>query len=295
MPFKSLDRFRAPDYLPGVKSVHVIALSGACFIVALSAAGMSLGDRGAAPLSAVAEAAPQKEDEADPGRAAPYRSSIVGTEYDFITGSDPTTFERLEFVGRTKFEMPDKRDDGDPLVQDAYVFTAYFTDGAKIQIALDSQFGSREAAEEDALRYGPRLGRLPLLYRSKIRHITVNFGGEDTTAFAEDKGHFFTIYSANASKRIGTNDLEETFFHEGTHASIQADHINSSEWKDAVARDGAYITEYAKSSSQEDFAESALFAYTILKHPERFPATTQETIRRTIPNRIAFFRRIFSE
>ena len=121
--------------------------------------------------------------------------------------------------------MPDKRKTGEPLIQNAYVFNAYFTDGTKVGIALDKDFGSRQAAEQDAMRYTPRLGKLPSLYRQNLRHIVVHKGGADTTAFAEDKGHFFVIYSDNATKRIGTHDLEETFFHEGTHASIQASYL----------------------------------------------------------------------
>jgi hypothetical protein len=222
-----------------------------------------------------------------------YRSSVVGTDFDFITEDDPSAFERLEYVGFKEFEMPDKRETDEPLLQSAYVFNAYFNDGTKIGIALDKDFGSREAAEQDAVRYVPRLGKLPSLYRQNLRHVVVHKGGPDTTAFAEDKGHFFIIYSENATKRIGTNDLEETFFHEGTHASIQDDYLQGSAWKKAKEADNAYITKYAKSGEQEDFAESALFAYTLIHHPDRLPAAERERIEKQIPNRIAFFRNLY--
>ena len=224
----------------------------------------------------------------------PYRSSVVGTDFDFITENDPGTFERLEYVGYTEFEMPDKRGTGEPLIQNAYVFNAYFTDGTKVGLALDKDFGSRQAAEQDAMRYTPRLGKLPSLYRQNLRHIVVHKGGADTTAFAEDKGHFFVIYSDNATKRIGTHDLEETFFHEGTHASIQTNYLGGTAWKNAKALDNAYIADYAKTEDQEDFAESALFAYTLIYHPERFPAAERAKIEKQIPNRIAFFRSVYA-
>lgn len=277
-----------------MKNLPVIVGAGAVLIVAVVAAVWSIDDSGPLPHSALAKEASEGGSDTSAGVSPPYRSSVVGTDFDFITEDDPSAFDRLEFRGFQKFEMPDKRGNGEPLVQNAYVFEAYFADGTKIELALDHEFGSREAAERDAALYGPRLGKLPPLYRKMIRHITVNFGGSDTTAFAEDKGHFFTIYSGNASKRIGTHDLEETFFHEGSHASIQAAFLESPEWKSAVSRDGAYITEYAKTSKQEDFAESALFAYTIIHHPERFPDSEREKIEKTIPNRIEFFRRVFS-
>lgn len=230
-----------------------------------------------------------------PNAVAPlYSSSVVGTDFDFITDDDPDAFERLEYVGFEQFEMPDKRSESEPLVQDAYLFKAYFSDGTQLGIAMDKDFGSREAAEQDAERYTSRLGKLPILYRMNINHIVVHTGGADTTAFAEDKGHFFVIYSDNATKRIGTHDLEETFFHEGTHASIQSNYLTSTAWKQAKAADGAFVTKYAGTDDQEDFAESALFAYTIIHHPERIPAGDRQKIEQTIPNRIAFFRNIFS-
>jgi hypothetical protein len=230
-----------------------------------------------------------------PSIASPlYRSSVVGTDFDFITENDCSAFERLEYVGLKEFEMPDKRESDEPLVQNAYVFNAYFNDGTKVGIALDKDFGSRQAAEQDAMRYTSRLGKLPSFYRQKFKHIVIHNGGADTTAFAEDKGHFFVIYSGNATKRLGTHDLEETFFHEATHASIQVDYLEGKAWKNAKARDNAYITDYAKTSDQEDFAESALFAYTLIYHPERFPAAERAKIEKQIPNRIVFFRSVYT-
>ena len=277
-----------------MKGYSAIFVSGSALIVAVLGAWHSLRAPDDHSAVAMGNDGRQARDGAPASEAAPYRSSVVGTDFDFITDADPTAFVSLDFLGLQDFEMPDKRDTGEPLVQQAYLFEARFDDGGSIRLALDADFGSREAAELDAARYGPRLGKLPPLYRSKIRHITVNHGGRDTTAFAEDKGHFFTIYSDNATKRLETNDLEETFFHEGTHASIQQQYLKSPGWRNAVSRDGTFITEYAKTSDQEDFAESALFAYTLILHPERFPEADRTKIERAIPNRIAFFRKIFS-
>ena len=264
------------------------------FLAALLASVALLWDAPSVSLAGRAKDPEAIRSSARPTAPPLYRSSVVGTDFDFITNNDPTAFDRLEYNGFKEFEMPDKRGFGEPLVQNAYLFNAHFTDGTKIGIALDDEFGSTEAAEQDSIRYASRLGKLPSLYRKKIRHIVVHKGGIDTTAFAEDKGHFFTIYSDNATKRIETNDLEETLFHEATHASIQADYLHGSAWRNAKARDNAYITDYAKTEDQEDFAESALFAYTLIYHPERFPAVERVKIERQIPNRIAFFRSVYT-
>lgn len=257
-------------------------------IIALAAVGggMLLWNALSSPSFAVRDVA-----------AAPplYRSSVVGTDFDFITADDPSTFQRLDYKGLTQFEMPDKRDLGHPLLQNAHIFDAHFTDGTIIRIAMSDKFGSRGSAEQDAMRYAPRLGKLPLLYRRSLKHLVVHKGGADTTAFAEDKGHFFVIYSDNATKRIATHDLEETIFHEATHASIQSSHIDTAEWRNAKTLDRNFITDYAQTEDQEDFAESALFAYTLIHHPSRIPADEGARIERHIPHRIDFFKRIYSK
>jgi len=83
---------------------------------------------------------------AGPAAPAPLSpSSVVGTDFDFITDNDPDAFQRLEYLGFIQFEMPDKRPNSEPLVQDAYVFEAYFNDGTQISIAMDKDFGRHQA------------------------------------------------------------------------------------------------------------------------------------------------------
>jgi hypothetical protein len=86
-----------------------------------------------------------------------YRSSVVGTDFDFITEADPIAFERLEYEGEALYEMPDKTSSA-PLRQHAFVFVATFRDGARVRIYLGADFGSEAAAREEALRYTPSSG-----------------------------------------------------------------------------------------------------------------------------------------
>jgi hypothetical protein len=116
--------------------------------------------------------------------------------------------------------------------------------------------------------------------------VVVHKGGEDATAFSDDG--LIVLYSANASKRIGTHDLEETIFHEAVHASWDKPHRESKGWLDAQKRDGRFVTEYARKNAGEDLAESALFAFTLLHHPERIPEKEAARIKGAIPARIAF-------
>jgi hypothetical protein len=218
--------------------------------------------------------------------AQEYRSSVVGTDFDFITDSDPNTFEQLEYTGLELAEMPDKTSSA-PLRQQAFVFVSTFSDGTHIKIFIDADYETEAAAREEAIRYTPRLGRLPTALREGVERLVVHRGGEDATAFS-DRG-LIVIYSDNATKRISTHDLEETIFHESVHAAWDERHAHSDAWREAQRSDGAFITRYAKDNPDgEDLAESALFAYTLLHHPERIPEPDAARLRVAIPARIAF-------
>tara|TARA_R110002072_G_scaffold223724_1_gene380768 strand:- start:492 stop:860 length:369 start_codon:yes stop_codon:yes gene_type:complete len=114
---------------------------------------MSLTQRSLLAVAALFAASPALADE-------PYPSSVVGTEFDYIRAKDPDTFKSLELKGKGPEEMPDKSGDA-PLVQEAYRFDATFSDGTSVRLNVDADFKSEAAAKEEALRYTPRLGKLP--------------------------------------------------------------------------------------------------------------------------------------
>ena len=114
--------------------------------------------------------------------------------------------------------------------------------------------------------------------------------------FAEDKGHFFVLYSENVKKRIRSHDIEETIFHESVHATLDDDYLGNADWIEAQKSDGAYVTRYAaERPDKEDMAESALFAYTILYHPGRLPEDVERQVKALMPNRLAYFDTLFDE
>lgn len=216
-----------------------------------------------------------------------YKSSVVGTDFDFIQESDPDTFVELRSRGQGKAEMPDKTDKTAPLVKPAFLFVSTYRDGTSIDLAVDLRFETEEQARKEALRYTPRLGKLPTVLRRGVNRVVIHKGGENATAFS-DRG-LIVLYSDNATRRIATHDLEETVFHESVHAAFDKEHRASPGWLAAQKQDGRFVTEYArKNPKEEDLAESALFAYTLLHHPERIPKEDAARIRRAIPARIAF-------
>jgi hypothetical protein len=187
--------------------------------------------------------------------------------------------------------MPDKSDRSAPLVQQAFLFVAHFNDGTRVNLAIDADFKTQDSARTEALRYTPRLGKLPTALRRGVDRVVVHQGGEDVTAFS-DVG-LIVLYADNATKRIGTHDLEETVFHESVHAAWDKAHATSAEWKDAQEKDGRFATDYARKNPEgEDLAESALFAFTLIHHPDRIPEEEAAQIARAIPNRIAFIEKL---
>lgn len=217
-----------------------------------------------------------------------FPNSVVSNDIDFITAQDRSVYGCMVYRGTARQEMPDKRGGG--LFGDAHVIGLDFQDGTGMEIWVSTGL-NRKQAESYAAKLGPALGKLPTIMRRKIGHVVVHKG--DETAFAEDIGRFFTMYSRNIDKRISTNDLEETVFHEAMHASLQANELRKSAWKRAVRSDRAVITEYAATQAQEDFAEHGLFAYTYLRHPERLPATARNAVAEIIPARLAYFEILF--
>ena len=216
-----------------------------------------------------------------------YVNSIASTDFDIIREEDPSCFEKLTFRGRQTVEMPDKTSSAGELFQEAFVFVADFTDRTAIELAIDAEFQTADAAKIEAERYTTRLGRLPTILRAGVRRLVVHKGGQQTTAFS-DVG-LIVMYSENASKRIESNDLEETLFHESTHAAWDKKYAESIDWKRAQTADSGFATLYAKSKPDlEDLAESALLAYAVIHHPDRLPDEELRYLKQQIPNRILF-------
>jgi hypothetical protein len=223
-----------------------------------------------------------------------FENSVVSNDIDFITANDPTVPGRLRYLGQTTHEMAGALDTDELMTSDVYTFEVAFLDQCQVGIWIHPSVGTLEDAKELAeLLVGP-LGRLPAIMRQRLSHVVIHSG--DHTAFGEDRGHFFTLYADNLRTRIATHDLEETVFHESVHATLDAEWARSAEWRQAQAEDAAFITQYAKREPEgEDLAESALFAFTYLRHPERLPPKVIRAIETIMPARLSFFEAIFSD
>lgn len=222
-----------------------------------------------------------------------FRNSVASNDIDFIKSTDPDAFESLAYIGRERQELPGSLNGN--LFDNAYIFESTFSRSKRVQIWCHSTFGSRAAAQEYAEKVSPRIGKLPRLMLDRLSHVIIHDG--DDGAFAESEAQFFVLYSENMDLRISNNDLEETVFHESIHATLDEMHLNNVGWTTAQDRDVNFITNYAQQNSfKEDFAETALFAYTMQKYPGRLSASVEDWVNTHIPNRIAYINtNVFSE
>lgn len=220
----------------------------------------------------------------------PYQNSVVSNDFAFITPDDPNAFVCLFQIGTGTREMPDKRHD-DLFADEVAIFQVQFSDGVTTQIWAHPDLG--DTAPDYARKVARAMGHLPTMMRNPLSHVVLLDGNE--TAFAEDLGRFFTIYSENIDDRISTDDLEETIFHESVHASLDVPLASSKQWQDAQRADADAITRYASENLDgEDLAETALFAYAYLATPGRLPATVVANIETRIPNRLEVLRGVFA-
>src|SRR5262249_31092567 len=84
--------------------------------------------------------------------------------------------------------------------------------------------------------------------------------------------------------------LEETFVHEASHTSLDADHAASAGWLAAQAADPNFISTYARDNpTREDVAESFLPWLMVRYFPSRISVADFNAITTSIPNRLAYF------
>ncbi len=222
-----------------------------------------------------------------------FKNSIVSTELDFIKPTDTDAFMEVVYIGQKEKEMPGA-ENNELIDKNTFVFEAVFSNRKKLQIWCHSAFGNKEAAKGYVNKLTDKLGKLPEFMRDTLAHVVIHKG--NSTAFSEDLGRFFVLYSDNMDERISNNDLEETVFHESIHVALDLKYSKSDSWKNAQKEDGTYITEYAKNNSnKEDLAESAIFVYTMIKHPRRLPTDVEEWVKKNIPNRYEFLKKIFNQ
>src|SRR5262249_49389181 len=135
-------------------------------------------------------------------------------------------------------------------------------------------------------RFAPVIGQLPNVLRSNVRTVWIHqgvqpFGGGSNS---------LTIHTGQADLYAAEGILQETLIHEACHASLDDGYENAAGSLAARRADPGFISTYARDyPAREDIAESFLPWFAVRYRANRISAELANTIRTTIPNRMAYF------
>ena len=217
---------------------------------------------------------------------------------NIIEKDHPTNFIELKFIKEAKnLRSPE----GQPMNRrcpckalyrnfDAYIYHAYYknadhkadTPGSltKIEIVVNKDYKGSAKARKHALKYAKLVGQLPSFLRDKgIGRIVIHPGKRRWVA--ESGNGVFVVYPS-ADWYVPFL----TLIHEAAHITVDDKIIHHSKWKEAVAKDGKYITEYARVDEYEDSAETVTFWVAL--RCGKISKSRKKRILKSIPNRIKF-------
>ena len=212
----------------------------------------------------------------------PYHGTIF-IEPGIITSTDPSLFTKLKKKKSAQRTMFDRRKN-DWIKTKPYLFTAYFKDKMTMEVQVNPEFSEKLAIKE-ASKYLKVIGKLPSCLRKNVKTVWIHKGNKPFGGGNEN----LLIHTERGDDYIKQGILEETFFHEATHTSIDP-FVNKNLWSKAQKDDVGYISKYAKQNpNREDLAESFLLYFALKYRPERISTDTLKIIRETIPSRIYYF------
>jgi len=225
--------------------------------------------------------------------AVPIESTGSDELRDLIRSDDPSTLTCVVDLGAQPGEFYDKVTDQLLFAENTNFFEARYADGATVEIRVHPDLGVGDDALVQARRVAEPIGLLPTELRSGIER--VGFLDGDGTAQADGGGEGIHVYAVNVAQRERANRFEETLFHESVHTSLDDLYAASAQWLQAQTDDGEYLTDYSASQpAREDLAETALYAWALIHHPDRVSPADALAWKAAVPNRIAVIESILS-
>ena len=217
---------------------------------------------------------------------------------DIITSTDPSLFSEIEYKGTGSRKMFDRRNGGNFLNLEPYLFDSSFTDGLKTEIQVNPEFSLDEATFE-ANKYAFLIGQLPTALRKDVETMWIHKGIE---AYGGGNRNLLvhTGMTESYEKNLTGNITEETLIHEATHTSIDSYHYPNGGWTnsgysegegwiEAVENDGCYISTYAKDFPyREDLAELMPLYIAVRYFSERISKDLRDKILSCNVNRIRY-------
>jgi hypothetical protein len=218
-------------------------------------------------------------------QAAPPCHGTIFIHPNIIKPSDPSSLLGANYAGRETRRMFDRRVEKWTEAE-AFLFDARFKRGRAIEFQVNSEFGSVEAAQAEAEKYGKVIGQLPAVLRSRLATVSIHrgqkrFGGGNKNVL---------IHTGQAKLYEKDGILEEALVHEAAHTSLDPKHASAKDWLKAQRADPEYISKYAQENpKREDIAESFLPYLAIRYRADRISEKLADKIKQAIPKRIEYF------
>ncbi len=223
-------------------------------------------------------------DSMNPVDISPPYSGTIFVDPDIIIASDPNTFDTIAYVGQSNRTMFDRRVN-DWITENPYLFNAQYDDGLSIEIQVNPEFETIEAAQIQAEKYSYAFGYLPTALRKDVETSWIHKG---TNPFGGGNNNIL-IHVGQALEYERDGILHETLIHEATHSSLDSYHATQSDWQLAQIADNNFISDYAfENPVREDLAETFLLYLAIKYRSDRIDETLKNNILNTIPNRISY-------
>jgi hypothetical protein len=221
-----------------------------------------------------------------PTHSAPPYDGTIFLDPDIIIDSDPTAYESMVYVKRETRQTFDRRVNS-WVNTDCFVFKASFSDGTTAEYEVNAEFGSIENAQKEAEFYGPPIGQMPKVVRTRMKKVTIHAGDE----LYGGGGEGVLIHTGQTAQYLDLGILPETLLHEASHTSLDPVHAAAAGWISAQQKDVEFISTYARDNpTREDVAESFLPIMAALYKQDRISTTMRQTVERTVPNRIEYFK-----
>jgi hypothetical protein len=218
-------------------------------------------------------------------QAAPPFHGTIFIDPDIIKPSDPSDFAEVSFAGRETRRMFDRRNGKWNRVE-AFVFDARFKRGRDMEIQVNSEFETEEAAQAEAEKYGKVVGQLPAVLRLKVETVSIHRGVEPFGGGNQN----LLIHTGQADLYEADGILEETLVHEACHTSLDPQHAAAKDWLAAQRADPEFISKYAaENPDREDIAESFMPYLAARYRADRISEKLANKIKNAIPKRIEYF------
>ena len=221
----------------------------------------------------------------------PYGGTIFITG-NIITPSNKSVYDSIVYKGIDSRFMYDRRNGGEFIDHNPFLYDAYFSDGLVTEIQINSEFSIDQSLLE-AEKYGFLLGQLSKGLRKHVETMWIHKGeegyggGNNNILVHTGMSEFYENYFTG-------NIIEETLIHEATHTSIDAyiypdRETNGEGWINAVDKDNCYISNYARDYPyREDLAELMPLYIAVKFFPEQISEDDRNKILSCCINRILY-------